>query len=466
MWWFVRPITFAALAYVAHGWGSSPNSGSEAEESAPAVAGVPSNFYVLGIDPAQTEYFYTAKSGGKFSCMDSSETVPWDAVNDNYCDCADGSDEPGTSACPDSTFFCRNEGGSDWTTETFPSSQVSDGVCDCCDGSDEPNRLPTCPNVCKKRSLQNRLKIKKMAKRHAKGYKGRKNRGSLKSLKKQFLAYKEKQLTGMEADETSAIVEMKKMKGYFQTASKAGSGIDPRAYQYASHLQQTLRGIAFHKNMLEQLQSKQLGSRMEFFPMLVSKCIRSEYINEKRFKGGTPNVVPQTYQIELCPFRTVSLMEINHTVWEQKEDHVKHGGRLANFVLATAEPEAAEPLVEVAADGSTESTKESSEPSAGIQRNKFGDEETGKTLLGVWQGWEAKPAGRRNTFSTMLFRDGEKCADGIGTKGHKRLADIQVRCGVEEKIVDAIENVCHYSMILETPAACSLKQSKELKGSL
>ena len=73
--------------------------------------------------------------GASFSCAEGgSEQIAASMVNDNYCDCADGSDEPGTAACAGGHFYCRNRGH---LGKYVASAVVNDGVCDCCDGSDE-----------------------------------------------------------------------------------------------------------------------------------------------------------------------------------------------------------------------------------------------------------------------------------------------------------------------------------------
>eukprot|EP00913_Durusdinium_trenchii_P014921 g13995.t1 len=69
-----------------------------------------------------------------------------DDGEDDYCDCADGSDEPLTAACAGVSaghraapaaaprFRCSNAGS---IPRTVYSSMVDDGIADCCDGSDE-----------------------------------------------------------------------------------------------------------------------------------------------------------------------------------------------------------------------------------------------------------------------------------------------------------------------------------------
>ncbi len=56
--------------------------------AAAAAAKVP-----RGMDPKQAAFFTGA--GGVFTCFDKSKQIPFEQVNDDYCDCADGSDEPG-----------------------------------------------------------------------------------------------------------------------------------------------------------------------------------------------------------------------------------------------------------------------------------------------------------------------------------------------------------------------------------
>jgi len=92
---------------------------------------------------AELASFYNP--GTDFACLDGSGTIPFIQVNDDYCDCDDGSDEPGTSACPNGKFFCENQGHK---ALVIPSSRVNDGICDCCDGSDEWESGSPCENKC------------------------------------------------------------------------------------------------------------------------------------------------------------------------------------------------------------------------------------------------------------------------------------------------------------------------------
>ena len=57
----------------------------------------------LGVPPGLISKYVPLKSGN-WNCLDGSKQIPYSFVNDDSCDCPDGSDEPGRECHLDECF--------------------------------------------------------------------------------------------------------------------------------------------------------------------------------------------------------------------------------------------------------------------------------------------------------------------------------------------------------------------------
>ncbi|KDQ65053.1 hypothetical protein JAAARDRAFT_28714 [Jaapia argillacea MUCL 33604] len=138
---------------------------------------------------------YTPSSKSTWKCLDGSKEIAWSAVNDDYCDCLDGSDEPGTGACPGTSFYCKNEGH---IGTSIPATRVNDGLCEveCCDGSDEKSGV--CPNLCKEIGDAYRQKLEEENKLRRKGSK----------IRSSYISFAKKEKKRLEESITSTLAEI------------------------------------------------------------------------------------------------------------------------------------------------------------------------------------------------------------------------------------------------------------------
>lgn len=350
------------------------------------------------------------------------ETLPAAFIDDDYCDCADGSDELNTAACAgvgskSSLFQCRVG------DQQLPVSFVGDGHCDCCDGSDEA------PGVCLDECISY--------------YKGERVQVE-EELETTRLAQETRQAFELQADD--AIAEL-------QTEADRAIAIFRSLQQRLQQRQQALQAAgrrpetltAAEREAMEELYYEQLAWQNRAFVLqrvsaestfrdttapwkrafaaLTGRCFRAT-IDEKQLKGGTPNVVPRVYEFELCPFQNVTQHEPTYAAWTRAERFSKH----ASLDQSDSEGE----LVEA-------------------PRPIF---------LGVWAQWVDS---MDSTSTRQRYDHGEVCS----ATGRERETVVEVKCGAENRVVDVDEpEPCVYHVQFETPAACDDRHQDALQQRL
>ncbi|CAE6532092.1 unnamed protein product [Rhizoctonia solani] len=221
-----------------------------------------------GVSPRSASLYapITSTNPATWKCIDGSKTVLYSAINDDFCDCPDGSDEPGTSACPNGTFYCTNEGH---IGANIKSSRVNDGICEpeCCDGSDEPSGV--CPNQCKE--IGEKYRVEREAER--------KLRKTGAKIRSSYITYAKKEVTrlrGVISSLQKEVDEKRAEETRLKTVLEHTESVDAAAleHQKQSPLYQSLLS---HNSALTSLRSKQaeLQAKLDTLEDILANLKRS-----------------------------------------------------------------------------------------------------------------------------------------------------------------------------------------------
>lgn len=341
-------------------------------------------------------------------------------LNDDYCDCDDGSDEPLTSACshilqPDLLpFQCRSGG------QKFASAFVGDGVCDCCDGSDEALTLPAsnCPNTCADRHSQILQDLQQRLEAVHSGLQVRDSYNSLHDAKLDSLR--------STLDESTMIASAVQRAFNFKQQKLQDSGVQPSPQERQQleamyyQLQNWQYQLFVQRKVLEPSTFEDREWKAPF-AALVGQCF-DYVVNEKQLKGGTVNVIPREYVFSFCPFQNITQSEPEYPQWTLAERNAKKGEDQKDRAALDL-PAAPQPI-----------------------------------LLGLWDQWApssapvtaANKAEGAASHRLQKYDFGHKCAND-----QHRIVHVDISCGATNRVMSIDENeMCIYSLVFTSPAAC------------
>lgn len=404
-----------------------------------------------------------------FKCLDRSAKgkLGTRAVNDGYCDCADGSDEPGTPACPMGRFFCKN---ADHRGSFISSSLVDDGICDCCDGSDEEGTSVSCQDTCAAEAAKEK-ELALVTQKHEEI--GERARAQMAAAAQEI----KKQLES-QAEENQG--KLKEMQGRMQAMHAALSDRNgdrrkmAQVQQQYQALRQQMQRVGNHHSRavhLLRLNAKDLLA-------LVQDCSTSSVLSDNVIKGGTVTFVPKHYTFSLCPFEYVIQFWEKREDWEYQTCIAEHGA--VNLTDGSSNQKYCE--------DKTKSTLQVVDPVEAARHAKYckaqPTQEHVKACTAQMEGhFQEQHLSKLRTFLGLyeptksvihkhwVFVDsGEPCQNG-----QHRQVNVTLVCGASGsngsvpwimdpakqgkrssgKILSVSENgMCNYEMVLETPAAC------------
>eukprot|EP00416_Gambierdiscus_australes_P018629 CAMPEP_0171063680 /NCGR_PEP_ID=MMETSP0766_2-20121228/5816_1 /TAXON_ID=439317 /ORGANISM="Gambierdiscus australes, Strain CAWD 149" /LENGTH=426 /DNA_ID=CAMNT_0011519623 /DNA_START=25 /DNA_END=1305 /DNA_ORIENTATION=- len=393
-------------------------------------------------------------TGPSFKCFDSGSEVPLSAVNDDFCDCADGSDEPGTGACAgqDSTLFhCANDGA---TPQLVYASRVDDGICDCCDGSDEEGlaaRRPghLCANRCAEegqKDLQDRAdRIQRLKEGLEKKAQIISAAESDRSAWSQELGKLQAELPGLEA-----ALEVAKQSEAAKAGSSAATDVQAEVAELKRLVAELQAEVATLKAKLKALQPEEASVAA---PAVEEKPVVSEYAKWMEGAGSTPGAVDAPSEEE---------EEGTGAAYDTEDD--SPGPLKPTPGSSTKAPAVTEAENKVRENKDT--TKKLQKKLGQLSGDQLGfsslldkcvskhdgqydykicffdDAKQDSVLLGRWKAWVGP--------KQASFSDGHMCPGGPA-----RELNVFFECGSAEEVLDVSEpSRCSYQAHVAHPGAC------------
>ncbi|KAF2074983.1 hypothetical protein CYY_003722 [Polysphondylium violaceum] len=371
-----------------------------------------------GVSPEEIEFY----KGEKFNCLRSNKQVPISQVNDDYCDCPDGTDEPGTSACSNGHFYCINKGHKG---QFIASSFVNDGVCDCCDGSDEYSSMMKCKNTCNELGKEMREKQLQDQEKYAQG------------LKKK-------------AEMIKDAIEV--MESKTASLEKLRKEIEP--------INQEIKELEVLKENKDKEKQQELDKIKEKEEEFKAKTTLETTNEEKQQQDIPDNDVVKEIEKELK--ENEEKEQLTSEVYDEilkgieqlekeiqtKRDSLRDKQNEIQKIEEMLKMDFGKNNVFLALYGKCFDlkTKEYTYTLCPFDRANQGG-----TSLGKFEKWE-------NDYENMLFTNGQQCWGGP-----KRSIKVSLECGSENEAYDVQEpGKCEYTIKLKTPASCDEEHLKVL----
>eukprot|EP00056_Hartaetosiga_gracilis_P019488 m.14428 g.14428 ORF g.14428 m.14428 type:complete len:469 (+) comp7726_c0_seq1:75-1481(+) len=431
--------------------------------------------HLRGVSPQDYSRY---EESDRFVCGDGSE-IARDAINDDYCDCEDGSDEPGTSACHNGVFYCANEMH---TPQFIHSNNVNDGVCDCCDGTDEYDSGVECENTCYEAGRIAREEAERLRKMQEEGYVKK-----LTLIEQGTKIMQEKRnrvdVLNAEIEEASALCDrLEETRKSAETPEKEAKKSHDDSWKERVE-EQLSRAVAWLFSLLDTNEDNIISPlEVKEHPLLSSTQSEEE---EGEVEEGS-ETTDEEKEMDFDAFKDELFGDIHEKFCDHDafvptlKDSEKPPYDEATQQLIDAANEARDAYSKaekVLRDLTTELNKINKQLEHDVGEDNvlapFLDEcleyidreykyrlcffdrvtqepKSGgrKTKLGGWSGWG-------ENYTSATFNNGEKCWNGPA-----RSMEITIECGIENELKNVGEpNRCEYAATLATPAACAQPSS-------